>query len=58
MGREGAGSSQHRVNRAASAARAQRKNETFPAISATKLTASQAGGPMGGLVRVSRAIIG
>lgn len=35
-----------------SAACAQQSNETFPAISATELTASQAGSPLGSLVRM------
>lgn len=46
----------HRVNgaslRGVSAAGAQQSNETFSAISATKLTASLTGGPLGGLVRM------
>lgn len=32
----------------------QPSNEAFPAISATKMTASQAGSPLGGLVRMLR----
>lgn len=45
--------SRPRSRRRVPAARARRDNETFPAISATKLTASQAGSPSGGLVRMS-----
>lgn len=39
-------------SRGVSAACAQQSNETFPAISATKLTASLTGSPLGGLVRM------
>lgn len=51
-GQDGSHTHTLRYNRGLSAACAQQSNETFPAISATKLTASLTGGLLGGLVRM------
>lgn len=40
------------LRRGLSATCALQSNETFPAISATKLTVSRSGGPLGGLVKM------